>query len=515
MSVGDCVTGVGAGGGGLRGCRHKQHAVCGTPVACQEGAQAWGCVAFLPVFSHPLPPPLACCLLDSAPPDILYDPAPLDGDWLMQPAGAAALSPQQQACTAGDWHLQDPGVLVPAADAAAAPAQTAAAAEDTLMQQQQSDWPPAASLEEALQAFATSVGGDAAAVPGRLSRSMPGASSGGGSFRSVKASPFASAAAAASVAARSSSTGVDASGQAPPAPRPPPPQQQQQQQQSLAKPPQPPPAQQPQPQASLAPMPSVPAAQAAAAAAAAAAQPLAAAGRPMRRQWSVNLGGLHSHHQPPQQQQLPPLGPRLSEQPSFVRRAASAFKPSRQQSQQQQLLQDALDQQQQQPLTSRPSVLEAALSVLLGPWRRLTASDTGEGGAVRHRNRDSSTDAVAATAAEEGRFSVHSSHMSRHGRRPAAPGTSRLGSFHGRSARGSSNDNNLDAGSDGASSPRRLFKTLSLNLGAALGSGKGPAGQHGHGPSPRRRAAATTSGRMLGHAREQVRTGDTRVVCAW
>jgi hypothetical protein len=288
----------------------------------------------------------------------------------------------------------------------------------------------------------------------------------------MKASPFASAAAAASVAARNSSAGAEAL-TAPPEP--------------LSVPLSPPQQQQQEPGA-LSRMPSVPAAQAAAAAAAAAGQPLPPGSRPLRRQWSVNHSAL-------QQQQ--PLGSRLSEQPSFLRRAAGALKHrlpvgDRDHHQQQQ--------QQQQQLTSRPSVLEAALSVLLGPWRRLTASDTGDGHKHRPHDADASPALAAAADLEHGRVGArHPSGMAASS--SVGPG-SRLSSFmHGRGA--GSTEYSHEPGS-GSTTPRRLFKTFSLNLATAMGAGKGQ--QQQQGPGARRRTAVTTSSRLIGGAgREQVR----------
>jgi hypothetical protein len=230
-------------------------------------------------------------------------------------------------------------------------------------------------------------------------------------------------------------------------------------------------------------MPSVPAAQAAAAAAAASGQPLPPGGRPLRRQWSVNHSAL-------QQQQ--PLGSRLSEQPSFLRRAAGALKHRQQDGDRDHFH----HQQQQQQLMSRPSVLETALSVLLGPWRRLTASDTGDG--HKHRPHDAGASTAAAADLEHGR--VGARHPS--GMAAAAAGTgSRLSSFmHGRVA--GSTEYSQEPGS-GSTTPRRLFKTFSLNLATAIGAGKGQ--QQQQGPGARRRAA-TTSSRLIGGAgREQVR----------
>lgn len=377
--------------------------------------------------------------------DILYDPAPLDQDWLLQqpaPEMAAAAEPCQ------------PPAQWPPQEATAATAQVGLTAGDMSFQQQQEqlDWPPAPALEAALQAAAAG-----APVP---SRPMLGDSSAGGSFRStsMKASPFASAAAAASVAARNSSTGAEALAAPPMAPSVP----------------QPSPPQAQQLQSGLSRMPSVPAAQAAAAAAAAAGQPLPAGGRTLKRHWSVNFSALQ------QQQQQQQLGAKLSEQPSFMRRVGSSLKQRHQ------------DGEQQQQLTQRPSVLESALSVLLGPWRRLTGSDTGDG--YRHKHQDR---ADAAVAAEEGRVGsrLPSSHTAAGG-----GAASKLSSFKNRAT--GSTDHSQEPGS-GSNSPKRLFKTFSLNLATAVGAGgKGAAGQQQQqGPNVRRR---TTSSRMLAGAREQV-----------
>jgi hypothetical protein len=392
--------------------------------------------------------PAALCLRCTA--DILYDPAPLDEDWLLQQptAGAAAAA---DPCSPVTWpeHPSTAAALAACEDPAAA--QQHLATEDALRQlqqqfQQQQQAPDWLATDPAQQ----SSPGLGLPAP---NRSMIGASSGGGSFRSVKASPFASAAAAASIAASHASSGV----QQPPLP-PMPPQQQQQQ----------------QPSSGLVRAPSVPAAQTAAAAAAAASQPFAAGGttRPLRRLWSVNL---NRPQQQDQQQQA--ASPKLSEQPSFMRRAASALRPNARQQQRQSQDEELQQQQrQQQQLTPRPSVLDTALSLLRGPWRRSSnASDTGEGRRRRTSTRDSD---AAAVAAEEGR----------------ARGLG-LGHFmHGRRTGSIEHSSIQEAGS---TSPRRLFKTFSLNLGA----GRGPAGQQQQQPGVRRR---TTSSRMMGAGREHV-----------
>jgi hypothetical protein len=420
--------------------------------ACAGGMGTPCLGACLPLLQHGftiLSLPCAC----AAAADILYDPAPLDGDWLLQQPTAAAADP----CSPITWpqHPSTAAALAAYEDPAAA--QQHVATEEALrqlqqqlqqqqlqqqQQQQAADW-------EAADAAQQSSPGLGLPTP---SRSMIGASSGGGSFRSVKASPFASAAAAASIAASHASN----SAQQPPLP-PLPPQQQS-------------PQQQPQPSSGLVRMPSVPAAQAAAAAAAAASQPLAAGGRPLKRLWSVNFTRLQ---QQDQQQQV--ASPKLSEQPSFMRRAAGALRPHTRQ-QQCQSQDEEQQRPQQQQLTPRPSVLDTALSLLRGPWRRSSnASETGEG----RRRRTSTRESDAAVAAEEGR----------------ARGLGNL--IHHRRTGSIEHSSIHEAGS---SSPRRLFKTFSLNLGA----GRGGAGQQQQQQGVRRR---TTSSRMMNVGREHVSLG--------
>lgn len=371
--------------------------------------------------------------------DILYDPAPLDEDWLVQPVAA---QPQQQAAENEPCGAAPvPGSEFPqAAELAASSAGDGVshqlATEHALLQLQ---FQQQLQRTEGLDGVAARAGRAAQSMPGALghTRSMLGASSGGGSFRSVsmKASPFASAAAAASVAARNSSTGAENDDS----------------------------SSRPTRQATdLGRMPSVPAAQAAAAAAAAAGRPLPpASGRTMKKQWSMNYGAT--------QQQL--TG-RLSEQPSAVRRGSSSRR---------QLVQQAGDAGQ---LSPRASILDMALSKLRAPWRRHTASDADE----HHQQQRQQHPGDAAVAAEEGRLP----------RSFQAAGAGVAGSSSNSPRRGSTDGQ--DPGS-GSSTPRRLLKTLSLNLGTVL-SGRAAGSQQQ--PSGRRRLAVTASSRLMSPRRDQV-----------